>query len=124
MKDLVGLFICSCVCGCLHAHDMQVPVSSGAFEFTYVLALFFSGSRVGQSSCALLGCGFCTWTANVAFCEFVLLAACFAFVATVSGLEAPSGGNSFQPFDAMLAALLFSGMELMGHFAPVSWNMF
>ena len=120
MKDLVGLFICSCVCGCLHAHDMQVPVSSGAFEFTYVLALFFSGSRVGQSSCALLGCGFCTWTAKVAFCEFVLLAACFAFVATVSGLEGPSGGNSFQPFDAMLAALLFSGMELVGHFTLFS----
>ena len=53
----------------------------------------------------------------MAFCEFVLLAACFAFVATVSGLEGPSGGNSFQPFDAMLAALLFSGMELVGHFA-------
>ena len=75
MKDLVGLFICSCVCGCLHVRNMQVLVSSGAFEFTYVLALFFSGSRVGQSSCALLGCGFCTWTAKVAFCEFVLLRA-------------------------------------------------
>ena len=72
MMDLVGLFICSCVCGCLHALDMQVPVTSGAFEFSYVLALFYSGSRVGQSSCALLGCGFCTWTAKVAFCEFVL----------------------------------------------------
>ena len=120
MKDLVGLFICSCVCGCLHALDMQVPVSSGAFEFSYVLALFYSGRRVGQSSCALLGCGFCTWTAKVAFCEFVLLAACFAFVATVSGLEGPTGGNSFQPFDAMLAALLFSGMELVGHFTLFS----
>ena len=117
MKDLVGLFICSCVCGCLHALDLLVPVSSVAFEFSYVLALFYSGSRVGQSSCALLGCGFCTWIAKVAFCEFVLLAACFAFVATVSGLEGPSGGNSFQPFDAMLAALLFSGMELVSHFA-------
>ena len=42
MMDLVGLFICSCVCGCLHALDMQVPVSSGAFEFSYVLALFYS----------------------------------------------------------------------------------
>ena len=120
MMDLVGLFICSCVCGCLHALDMQVPVSSGAFEFSYVLALFYSGSRVGQSSCALLGCGFCTWTAKVAFCEFVLLAACFAFVAKVSGLEGPSGGNSFQPFDAMLAALLFSGMESVGHFTLFS----
>ena len=81
------------------------------FEFTHALALFYIGSRVGQSSCALLGCGFCTWTAKVAFCEFVLLAACFAFVVTVSGLEGPSGGNSFQPLDAMLAALLFSGIE-------------
>ena len=56
----------------------------------------------------------------MAFCEFVLLAACFAFVATVGGLEGPSGGNSFQPFDAMLAALLFSGMELVGHFTLFS----
>ena len=30
-KDLVGLFIRSCVCGCLHAHDMQDPGSSEAF---------------------------------------------------------------------------------------------
>ena len=39
---------------------------------------------------------------------------------TVRGLEGPSGGNSFQPFDAMLAALLFSGMELVGHFTLFS----
>ena len=70
VKGPVGLFISSCVCGCLHAHDMQDLGS------TCVLALIYSGSRVGQSSCALLGCGFCTWTGKVAFCEFVLLAAC------------------------------------------------
>ena len=56
----------------------------------------------------------------MAFCEFVLLAACYAFVATVSGLEGPSGGNSFQLLDAMLAALLFSGTELVGHFPRFS----
>ena len=99
----------------------RLTLGSGeAFEFSYVIALFYSGSRVGQSSFTLLRCGFCTWTAKVAFCEFVLIAACFAFAATVSGLEGPSGGNSFQPLDAMLAALLFSGIELVGHFAQLS----
>ena len=59
----------------------------------------------------------------MAFCEFVLLAACYAFVATVGGLEGPSGGNSFQLFDAMLAALLSSGIELVGRFARFSGNV-
>ena len=44
------------------------------------------------------------------------LAACFTFVATASGLVRPSGGNCFQFFDAMLAAMLFSGFVLEGHF--------
>ena len=52
----------------------------------------------------------------MAFFWFEMLAACFAFVATVSGLQGLSGSNCFQFFDAMLAAMLFSGLVLEGHF--------
>ena len=50
----------------------------------------------------------------MAFCEFVLLAACFAFVAAVSGLMGPSGGNCFQ------FLMLFSAIEIVGHIALFS----
>ena len=92
----------SCVCESDANLHVCFPDSSGAFEFTHVLAAALDNPHA-------------LWTAKVAFCVFVLLAACNAFVATVGGLEGPSGGNSFQHLDAMLAALLFSGIELVGH---------
>ena len=99
---------------------MQHPGSSDAFESTYVSALFHSGSRAEQSSCALLGCGFCIWTTKEAFCEFVLLAACYAFVATVSGLEGVLEATAFSLWTRCWPRCCFSGTELVGHFARIS----
>ena len=116
VKGLVVLFCGSCVCVCLLAHDMQHPGSSEPFESIYASALFYSGSRAEQPSLlfwdAASALGLRKWPSVSSCC----LLACYAFVA-VSGLAGPSGGNSFQPLDAMLAALLFSGTELVGHFA-------
>ena len=103
--------------------SMRNPGSSEAFDVSYVPALLFSGSRAGRSSCAHLGCGSCTWTLEVAFYKFEMLAACFTFVATVSGRMSPFGGNCFQFMDAMLAAMLVSGLVLesfVSHFVAVA----
>ena len=92
------------------------PGSSVALEFSNVHVCLYHGSRADQPQCARLGCGLCTWTAEVAFDKFVRLAACFALVATDRGLVGPSGGSCFQFFDAMLAAMLISGVVFEGHF--------
>ena len=70
-KGSVGLFCSSRVCGHCLAHVMRNPGSNEALE----------------------SCGFCTWTVEVVFYKFVMLAACFSFVATVGGPMGPSGGQ-------------------------------
>ena len=75
----------------------------------------YNGSRVHGSQCALLECGLvCSWTLDVAFEKFVMLAACFVFVATDRGPLGPSGGSLIQFIDALLAAMLAAGFVYIG----------
>ena len=101
-KGIVGFFCCSRECWHLLSQVGLNPGSCEALEFSYVHVCLYDGSRADQPQCARLGCGSCTWTAEVAFHKLVMLAACFALVATDRGLMGPSAGIHFQFFDAML----------------------
>ena len=87
-KEIVGFFCRSRECWHLLSLAVLNPGSSEALEFSCVHVCLYHGSRADQPQHARLGCGLCTWTGEVAFDKFVMLAACFALVdaATFSSL--------------------------------------
>ena len=123
MKDLVGLFICSCVCGCLHAHDMRVHVSSGAFEFTYVLVLSSAAAALDNPHAlfwdAASALGLRKWPSVSSCC----LLRASPLLPRLAALRALLEATAFSLLTrCWRVAVFWNGVS--GSLYAVSWNMF
>ena len=109
------------MCGCLHTHDMQNPGSSEAFSVHLCACSFPQRAAALDNPHALFwdaasAPGLRKWPSVSSCC----LLRAVLLLPRLAALRALLEGNSFQPLDATLAALLFPGIELVGHFTLFS----